>query len=157
MTLCCSGDFTGANQHSGLGHRVADRFGVGHVVLLAFDVRLNLARRDQTRLMTQAAQLASPMERRAASLDADETRRFLGEISLHPRSRQAPADYNPIVRIYSVLLKHRLRDIQPYRNILIHGSPPALTGDRNCCRGWSPVHRIEGGQLELDLARSRPS
>jgi hypothetical protein len=55
--------------------RLADRLGVGGIVLVALDVSLYILRRHQTNLVTELRQLACPMVRRGTGLHADEARR----------------------------------------------------------------------------------
>src|ERR1700721_4825034 len=66
--------------HGGSGDRLANRFCVGHVILLPFDVGLNVSRRHQSYGMAKRLQLARPMVRRRASLNANQAwRQFLEE------------------------------------------------------------------------------
>jgi hypothetical protein len=60
--------------HVGSGNRLANRFCVGHVVLLPFDVGLNVSGRHQSHGMTEGLEFAGPMVRRGASLYAGQTR-----------------------------------------------------------------------------------
>src|SRR4249920_340539 len=59
--------------HVGSGDRLADRFCVGHVVLLSFDVGLNVGWRHQSHSMTECLEFARPMVRRGASLYTNQT------------------------------------------------------------------------------------
>ena len=61
--------------HGRASHRLADRLGIGRVVLVALDVGLHVLRRHQTNLVTELGQLPRPIVRRGAGLHADETRR----------------------------------------------------------------------------------
>src|ERR1700687_4607418 len=88
--------------HVGSGDRLANRFCVGHVILLPFDVGLNVSRRHQPYGMTECLQLARPMMRRGASLDANQTWRQLLEESQHVAPLQLAAGYYLANRIHSV-------------------------------------------------------
>src|SRR6185437_12912238 len=57
--------------HVGPPHRLADRFGIGAIVLLPFDIRLDVGRRDQPDLMTESLQLARPVVRGRTGLDSN--------------------------------------------------------------------------------------
>jgi len=54
---------------------LADGLGIGSVILLALDVRLHIGRRDEPHGMPESFQLARPMMRGSARLDADEAGR----------------------------------------------------------------------------------
>src|SRR6478752_1358731 len=58
--------------HVGLGDRLANGLRVSRVILLPLDVRLHIGRRYQPHLVTQRLQLARPMVRRSAGLNADQ-------------------------------------------------------------------------------------
>src|SRR5450756_2281923 len=59
--------------HVGSSDRLANRFCVGHVVLLPFDVGLHVSRRHQPNGMTECLEFARPMVRRGAGLNAHQT------------------------------------------------------------------------------------
>src|SRR5712672_3519272 len=63
--------------HAGSSDRLANRFCVSHIVLLPFDVGLHVSRRHQSHRMAKCLQLARPMVRRGASLDANQAWRQL--------------------------------------------------------------------------------
>ena len=69
------GRFGRHEAHARPLHRLADGFGIGSVILLAFDIGLHLGRRDQTHGVSESLQLARPMMRRGACLDADQAGR----------------------------------------------------------------------------------
>lgn len=73
------GRFDGDEAHGFARHGLADRLGVGGIRLAALDEGLNIGRRDQPNLVTKCCDLASPVVRTAAGLDADQTRRLLLE------------------------------------------------------------------------------
>src|SRR5580704_13717109 len=58
--------------HVGSGNRLANRFCVGHVILLPFDVGLHVSRLHQSYGMAKCLQLARPMVRRGAGLNANQ-------------------------------------------------------------------------------------
>jgi len=63
--------------HVGSGDGFANRLCVSHIVLLPFDVGLHVSRRHQSHGMAKCLQLARPMVRRGASLDANQAWRQL--------------------------------------------------------------------------------
>jgi hypothetical protein len=75
-------------------------------ILLPFDIGLNVSRRHQSYGMTECLQLARPMMRRGASLDANQTWRQLLEERQHVATLQLAADYYLANRINSVDLEH---------------------------------------------------
>jgi len=54
---------------------LADRLGVGRIVLVALDVGLHILCRHQPNLVAELRQLTHPMMRRGAGFHADEARR----------------------------------------------------------------------------------
>ena len=60
-------------------HRLANRLGIGGIVLLAFHIRLHVGWRHQSNRVTECLQLARPVVRRGARFDADHARRKLLE------------------------------------------------------------------------------
>ena len=60
--------------HAGSGDGLANRLRVSHVILLPFDIRLYVSWWHQTHGMAKCPELARPVVRRGASLDADQTR-----------------------------------------------------------------------------------
>jgi hypothetical protein len=65
--------------HRGPAHRLADRLGIGRVVLVAPHVGLRIGRRDQPHVVTQLGDLARPIVRRRARLHPDQAWRQLGK------------------------------------------------------------------------------
>jgi hypothetical protein len=57
--------------HRRAPNRLADRFGIGGIVLVALDVRLHVLRRHQSHLVAKRAQLPPPVVRRRARLQAN--------------------------------------------------------------------------------------
>ena len=101
-------------------HRLADRFRIGRVGLAALHIGLDVGRRHQAHLMAQLDQLARPVMRRAARLDADQAGRQLGEERQHLRSSQRLANNDLASRIDAVNLKNALGQIEADRGNL-HG------------------------------------
>jgi hypothetical protein len=99
--------------HPGSAHRLADRCGVDRIVLAALDVRLDGLRRQQYRLVPQAAQHPRPMVRGPARLDPDPRRRQLGEKLLDLAPPQLPAQNRLLALVDAVHLKDMLGCIQP--------------------------------------------
>ena len=101
-------------------HRLADRFRIGSVGLAALHIRLDVSRRHQAHLMAELDQLARPVMRRAARLDADQARRQLGEERQHLRPSQRLANHDLAGRINAVNLKNALGQVEADRGNL-HG------------------------------------
>ena len=109
--------------HGWTPHRLADRLGVGGIVLVALDVGLHILRRHQTNLMPELRQLARPIMRRGASLHADQARRQSFEERYHLAAAKLLSDDDLLGRVDAVNLKHVLGDIQTDRGDLhVEGS-----------------------------------
>src|SRR3954447_8329523 len=67
--------FEGHKAHSGPLSGLADRFGIGHVVLLPLDERLHVRRRDQLHRVAKLGDLAPPIMRAATRLHGHRARR----------------------------------------------------------------------------------
>ena len=93
-------------------HRLADRLGIGGIILLAFDVGFDIGRRHQPHGMAEHLQLARPVMRRCAGFDPDKTGRQLLKERQHPRPPQLPTHDDLALCINPVDLKHRLRNIE---------------------------------------------
>src|SRR5206468_9715292 len=93
--------------HPRPAHRFADRFGVDRVVLAAFDVGLDVLRRDQHDLVPQSAQHPPPVVRGAASFQPDPRRRQLGNKLLYLTPSQLPAHHRPLLLVYPRALERR--------------------------------------------------
>ena len=91
--------------HVGSGDRFANRFCVSHVVLLPFDVGLHVSRRHQSHGMAKCLQLARPMVRRGASLDANQAWRQLLKERQDVATLQLATDDHPAGGINSVHLE----------------------------------------------------
>src|SRR5471032_1648156 len=80
--------------HVGSGDRLANRFRVGHVVLLPLYIGLHVGRRHQPNGMAERLKFARPMVRRRASLNANQAWLQLLEERQHLATLQlAPNDY----------------------------------------------------------------
>jgi hypothetical protein len=64
--------FSGHKPHVGSSHRFTNCLCVSHVVLLPFDVGLNVSRRHQPHDMAKCLELARPIVGRRTSLDANQ-------------------------------------------------------------------------------------
>ena len=91
---------------------LADCLGIGGIVLMPLHIGLNVSWRHQLYGVAQCLQLARPVVRRGASLDADQAWRQLLEERQHVSTLQLPADHHLPISINAVNLKDRLRDIQ---------------------------------------------
>jgi hypothetical protein len=80
----------------------------------AFDVELDVLRRQQDRLMAEASELARPVMRRPARLDPDPRRVENGEKLENLASAQLLAQRRPLFGVDRVLLKKTARTY-PYR------------------------------------------
>ena len=97
--------------HGRTRHRLADRLGIGSVVLAPFDIRLHILRRHQLHVVPQRDQLARPVMRRRTCLYPDQAWRQLCEKLQHPAPRQSLAKHSLTINIHTVHLKHALRDV----------------------------------------------
>jgi hypothetical protein len=78
--------------HRGAANRLADRLGVGRIVLVALDVSLHVLRRHQTNLMTELRQLTRSVVRRGTGLHADQAWRQRFEELHHLAAAELPPD-----------------------------------------------------------------
>src|SRR5271166_3002714 len=101
--------------------RFTDGFGIGRVVLLPLDERLDVGRRDQSHTMAQLADLARPVVRAGTGLHRDDAWRLRRQEADKLRAGDALAEQHMPGSIGSVHLKHVLRDVQPDRDSLPHG------------------------------------
>src|SRR3546814_15720256 len=101
-------------------HRLADRLGIGSVILAALHVRPYILRRHQPNIVPQRDQLPGPVMRVAAGLDADQTSRQLREERQYPRPAPALAHHTFTCSINAVHLKNRPPTIQPACCNLVH-------------------------------------
>ncbi len=95
--------------------RLGNSLRVGRIVLLALDKRLNILRWNQLDLMAKLCNLASPVMRAAASLQANEAG-FKTSKKLKDLPAAQPLAKHRLSRlIRTVNLKHRLCQIKPDR------------------------------------------
>jgi hypothetical protein len=107
-------------------HRLADRFRIGRIVLVALDVCLDVLRRHQAHRVADRLQLPRPVVRRRARLQTDQTARQPSEERKHLAAPQPLAHNRRPARIDAVDLKNVLRQIQPNRRNLVHGWLPSM-------------------------------
>lgn len=133
--------------HGRARHRLADRLGIGGVDLAAPDVGLRAGRRDQPHCVAQRAQLARPVLRRAAGLDADQAGR---QGAKHPQDLTSPrlaAQHHLPGGVHSVRLKRAPGDVQADRGPFHRGrrlcAPPSTAASlAHRCRSGA-AHRIK--------------
>jgi len=136
--------------HGRASDRLADRLGVGGIVLVALDVGLHVLRRHQTNPVTELRQLAGPIVRRGAGLHADEAGRQCFEECQHLAAPELLPNDDFLGRIDPVNLKHVLGDIQTDRgNLHLDGSPHVIRLRRSLygtsMPGAGAVHHIKLG------------
>src|SRR6516225_3023259 len=144
-------DLNGA--HGGSPHRLADRLGVGGIVLVVLDVGLHVPRRHQTHRVTKLCQLTRPIMRRGAGLHPDEARRQRFEERQHLAAPELLADGHLLARVDPVNLEHVLGDIQPDRgNLHLDGSPHVIRLQRSLygtsMPGAGAVHHIRSSHYQ---------
>jgi hypothetical protein len=94
-------------------HGLADRLGIGNVVLVGLDVGLDELRSHRLDGMAQALELARPVVHAATCLDADQTRREVGEVRGNLVAAQLlPQDWLG-VQIDAVDLEDALCQVEP--------------------------------------------
>src|SRR5260370_26748475 len=101
--------------HVGSGDRLADRLGVGGIVLLPLDVGLDVGRRHQPYRVPARLELAGPMMRRCTGLNADEAWRQLLEECQDVTSLQLAPDDHLAYRVNTGDPKNRLPRIATLR------------------------------------------
>jgi hypothetical protein len=94
--------------HVRSGDRLANRVGVSGIVLMP----LHISRRHQANGVATRLQLARPMMRRGAGLDTDQARWQLHEEGQHVAALELSAENHIALRIDTVDLKNRLRDVE---------------------------------------------
>jgi hypothetical protein len=94
--------------HRRAQNRLANRFRIGGIVLVALDVRLHILRRHQPHLMPKRAQLARPVMRRRTRFQPNQTARKAAEKRHHLPASQSLAQNRPTLRIDAVNLKNML-------------------------------------------------
>ena len=99
--------------HGRPARRLADRLRVGRVVLLAFDERLDVGRRNQADLVPEVADRAAPMMRAPAGLHRDDAARLLGQESQNLLARKLFSERHAAVSARAVRLKNPLCKVEP--------------------------------------------
>jgi hypothetical protein len=132
------GRFHRHEPHRRPGDRLTDRLSVCHVILLALHVGLHMAWRDQSHLVNEPGELASPVVRRTASLDPDQAGTPLCGERQHPAALQSLSYHDSALSIDTVYLEDRRRNVQSDRNNLFHGFTPSWAGSRSCRRDGEP-------------------
>jgi hypothetical protein len=102
-------------------------------------------------------QLACPIVRRRARLDADQAGRQLGEELQHAPAGQPLANYRRTLCIHPVHLEHVLREIEAYRRNTSYRGSPSGSPQVILREGWRAVHIITSGRLEGRLLLPIPA
>ena len=117
------GRFDLHETHGRPPHRLADRLGVGGIVLVALDVGLHVLRRHQPHLVAKLREFTRPIMGRGAGLHADKARRQRLEELQHLAAPQLLPNDDLLGRVDPVNLEHVLGDIQTDRgNLHVDGS-----------------------------------
>src|SRR5262244_4161251 len=151
--------------HRRAPNRLADRFRIGGIVLVALDVRLHVLRRHQSHLVAKRPQLPPPVVRRRARLQANSTGRQSTEERQNLRTPKLLAQNRRSLRINPVHLKNMLRQVQSDRSNLAHGWLPFAAvsirqqfGTQMPQGGHPPHHSITSSASNWSaLGTSRPS
>ena len=101
--------------------RLADRLGIGRIVLLPLDERLDVGRRDQAHTMCPAWRSRAPSNARPHRPPSRRCMALRGQEGDKLRAGEASCGTAVPGSIGSMHLKHVLRDIQPDGGNLIHG------------------------------------
>ena len=109
-TLCFSTVFGSTKRIAGRPTALADRFGVGGVVLLPLDVGFDIGWRHQPHLVAERKQFPRLMVRGGACLDADHATRQPREERQYPAARQPLTQHDLSPGADGVHLKNRLGD-----------------------------------------------
>jgi hypothetical protein len=99
-------------SHRRPANRLADRFGVRRIVLVALDVGLHVFRWHQTNLVTQLRQLTRPIMRRGTGLHADQAGRQRRKKLQHLTAAKLLPDDDLLGCVDAVDLEHVLSDVQ---------------------------------------------
>jgi hypothetical protein len=107
--------------HVGPADSFTDGLSVIGIVLLSFNVRLHVGRWHQPHGVAQRLQLARPMVRRGASLNADQAWRKLLEKRQDEATLQLTADDHLAGSINTMDLKDRFGDVETDCRNRLHG------------------------------------
>ena len=110
--------------HRRAGHRLADRRGIGRIVLVALEIGLDVLRRHQPHLVPERTDLTRPVVRRGTSLDPDQASGQTGKEAQDLAAPQRLAHHDLARAIDCVHLKHLLSQIEADRGNLAHGWLP---------------------------------
>jgi hypothetical protein len=117
------GRFDLHETHGRPPHCLADRFGVGRIVLVALDVRLHILRWHQPHPVAKLREFTCPVMGRGAGLHADQARRQRFEELQNLAASEPFPDHDLFGRVDPVNLEHVLGDIQAdRRNLHVEGS-----------------------------------
>src|SRR5271165_3957719 len=108
-------------MHARAPRRLADGFGVVPVVLAAFDVRFDVLRRNETRLVAERGQFASPVVGTAARFQDDLRGRELPEERIHLPATQIGPKHRMIPLVDAVQGEYGLGRVDGNALILGHG------------------------------------
>src|SRR3978361_2212601 len=111
--------------HRWTPNRLADRLGIGHVVLVALHVGFHIGGRHEAGLMAERNQLARPMVRGRTGFHADEARRNPG------KEREDLAASQPLAHHYAACLV----DSMKLGDVLCQ----IKTDCSNIAHGWLPL------------------
>src|SRR5277367_2335733 len=106
------------------GHRLANRFRVGGIVLLSLHIGLPVGRRHQPHGVAERLKFTRPMMRRRAGLDTNEAGRQLPKERQHISTLQLTAKYHLTIRVNAMNLKDRFRDIETDCRDRLHDLAP---------------------------------
>ena len=98
--------------HRRPGHCLADRFGVGRIILLPLDVRFHIVRWHEAHVVAKASDLTRPMMRAAAGFHADHAGWKTGKELQQLVATHLLADDDIAVAVDAVHLKHVLCQIE---------------------------------------------
>ena len=101
---------------------LADRLGIGHVVLLPLDKGLDVRRRDQLHHVAELGDLAPPLMSAATGLHGDRAGRERCQECQKLAAAQLLAKHNSSRAVGPMELKHVLGEIQSDGAHLVHGS-----------------------------------
>ena len=99
---------------------LADRLGIGNIILLPLHERLHIGRGDQPNIMANPHQFARPVVCAAASLQRHQASGLILKEPQHLPARYPAAEQLLTSRVCAMRLKHILCDIQAYRCNLTH-------------------------------------
>src|SRR3954470_22928335 len=111
----------GNKAHSGPLSGLADRFGIGHVVLVPLDERLDVSRRDETDRMTELGDLTPPVVGARTRLQGHRTGRQRGQEREELAAAQLLAKHNSSRAVGPMKLKDVLGEIESDGANLVHG------------------------------------